>query len=105
LFEIVEGDVVRYRCRVGHAWSAESLLAEQGEVLEAALWTALRALEEKSELSRRMATSARGRGRPLVATRLDLSAEDASGAATVIRRMLESLPGRESGGLPVAAGD
>ena len=37
LWEIREGDLVRYRCRVGHAWSSESLYGEQSERLDGAL--------------------------------------------------------------------
>jgi len=37
MVETVEGGLLRYRCHVGHAFSVDSLLAEQSEALEAAL--------------------------------------------------------------------
>ena len=55
LWEQQDGDVVRFRCHVGHAYSAESMQAEQGLALEAALWSALRSLEERAGLFRRLA--------------------------------------------------
>ena len=54
LYEIHEGEITRYRCRVGHAYATESLHIGQQETIEEALWTALRALEEKAELLRRL---------------------------------------------------
>lgn len=62
LFEVEDGRTLRFRCRVGHAYSHESLAAFQVEGLEAALWMALRALKESASLSRRLAERARAGG-------------------------------------------
>ncbi|XVV09014.1 chemotaxis protein CheB [Actinoplanes sp. CA-131856] len=87
LFQIESDPTPRFRCRVGHAWSPESLLDEQAIALEGALWIALRALEEKSALSRRMAgTRHSGTG-----ARLETVAEDAETAASTIRKLIERL--------------
>ena len=43
LWELQEGNLTRYRCHTGHAFSAESLLAEQSESIEDALFAGLRA--------------------------------------------------------------
>jgi two-component system, chemotaxis family, protein-glutamate methylesterase/glutaminase len=97
LFQIDAGPVPRYRCRVGHAWSPESLLDEQAIALEGALWMALRALEEKSELSRRMAANGTHR-RAGTGVRFDNIAADADAAGATIRRLiarLGSMPDRE----------
>jgi two-component system chemotaxis response regulator CheB len=90
LFEIEHTPVPRYRCRVGHAWSADSLLEEQAIALEGALWMALRALEEKSALSRRMATSGL---RPQSATgsRFREMADEAEQAGATIRRLITEI--------------
>ena len=48
-----------FRCQVGHAWTADSLRAGDTE-LETALWVAVRSLQEKSKLARRLADSAGG---------------------------------------------
>ena len=43
--EADERGIVRYRCRVGHVYSAESMLAAQTDSVDRALWTALRSME------------------------------------------------------------
>src|SRR5262249_50641287 len=43
LWELNDGDLMRFRCHIGHAFSADSLLAEQSESMEQALESALRA--------------------------------------------------------------
>lgn len=62
LYEIAEGRGLRFRCRVGHAYSEGALINAQGDGVERALWTALRALEERSALMRKLADCAHRRG-------------------------------------------
>ncbi len=90
LFEINEQPVPRYRCRVGHAWSPETLLDEQAVALEGALWMALRALEEKSALSRRMATTRLNR-HAATGNRFQDIAQDAENAGATIRRLIDRI--------------
>ncbi|HEX8925439.1 MAG TPA: chemotaxis protein CheB [Terriglobales bacterium] len=59
LWEHDENGMWQFRCRVGHAYTARHLKVEQRQAVEAALWSALRALEESVSLYRRMADRAR----------------------------------------------
>jgi two-component system chemotaxis response regulator CheB len=93
LVEIAPGS--RYRCRVGHAWTAEALLDAQGLGWERALWTAVRTLDEKAALSRRMADQARERGSTDLAGRYELRAEEALDAAALLREPLNVADRRD----------
>jgi two-component system chemotaxis response regulator CheB len=78
----------RYRCRVGHGWTAEALLQQQSVEVEKALWTALRALEERQHLADRMCADARRHGHERLAQRYaDQSAEQGH-AVEVLRELL-----------------
>jgi len=91
LFEIREEDVVRFRCRVGHAYGVESLLAHQGDAVESALWTAMMTLKERAALSRRMAERLRARGGDVSADRFEDQANEADVRAGVILEVLRNL--------------
>ena len=41
LWELRDGELVRYRCRVGHAYSEDAMVEAQADAVEAALWAAL----------------------------------------------------------------
>lgn len=88
LWEVPDGELERFRCRVGHAYNPDSLLSEQADALEAALWTGLRALEEHVALSRRMATRAERRGNDRSAVLFRQRAHESEERANIIRRVL-----------------
>lgn len=58
LTEAAPGEFHHFRCHAGHAFSLESLVREQSEEMERALWAAVRSLEEGAALSRRLMSSA-----------------------------------------------
>jgi two-component system, chemotaxis family, protein-glutamate methylesterase/glutaminase len=89
LWEFREGDLVRFRCRVGHAYSVESMLAEQSKAVEAALWSSLRVLEERASLAKRLAVRLAESGRsPAAITHYEDEAAEAIAHAESLRRLL-----------------
>src|SRR5207237_982274 len=95
LNEVHEGKLLRFRCRVGHAYTPASLSSEQRLALEGALWASLRALEEQATLNRRLAARARERGQPRSASRFEESCAAAEDQARIVREALSrgSSPG------------
>ena len=55
IYEQTDGDVVTYRCRVGHQYGSDTFVMEQSKTAENSLWAALRLLEERAVLMRRLA--------------------------------------------------
>jgi two-component system, chemotaxis family, protein-glutamate methylesterase/glutaminase len=62
LFELSDTEVLRYRCRVGHAWTADALAHAHVRKLEEALWTALRVLEDDEAVQTRVVSRLQGSG-------------------------------------------
>jgi two-component system chemotaxis response regulator CheB len=88
LFTVEEQDFLRFRCRVGHAWSVQSLLAEHRTAVEGAIWMALRALEEKAALCTEMSERAGSGGATISARHFTEQATEAQGAAELLRGLL-----------------
>jgi two-component system chemotaxis response regulator CheB len=59
LAEYYDGELLRFRCQVGHAFSPASFFAHQTDELDGSLWAAFRALDERANLASRLAEEAR----------------------------------------------
>lgn len=90
LWEHDEGGVLRFKCHVGHAYSPDSLDVSQSQALEMALWAALRSLQERADLFRRLARRSRE------GSRFQDKARAAEEHAAVLRKVTTSF-GREPG--------
>jgi two-component system chemotaxis response regulator CheB len=88
LWEHESGGVLRFRCRVGHVYSAESMLAAQTDSVDRALWAALRALEERAALTRKLSLRAKERNHLRVAEAFEDRAAAAEGQASLVRQVL-----------------
>jgi two-component system, chemotaxis family, protein-glutamate methylesterase/glutaminase len=87
MHEIREGDLVRYRCHTGHAFTLQALGVVQREAWERALYGALRAQQERAALVRRLAQEAEDKGEALAA-QLQRRAETYQEGADLLRRLI-----------------
>lgn len=58
LWEMKHGEMVRFRCRIGHAYTMQHLLAEKTQNVNSAFLVALRTLEERASMLDRLMRSA-----------------------------------------------
>ena len=59
----MKDDVIkRYRCHIGHAYSERDLVVKQAEVASSTLWVALRMMEERKHLLKKMELDAAKKG-------------------------------------------
>lgn len=95
LWEIQDGEMIRFRCRIGHAFTLDSMIAEQADALEEALWVALKILQERASVSRHMAEQAHKKGNVILAHRYEERYRDAEQRATLLLNVLrkgEAVP-------------
>jgi two-component system chemotaxis response regulator CheB len=93
LRQINDDPVIRFRCQTGHGFTARSLLVEQNDATERALWAAIRVLEERSLMLGRMASAEMERGRTRTAPAYEREAADARTHANALRELLLGLSG------------
>ena len=90
LLRITDERLIRFRCHTGHAYTADSLLAALSENVEAALWAAIRSLEETSMLVRQMSGYLEAHAREADAQRFAERAAQAHRQAKLIRALVMS---------------
>jgi two-component system chemotaxis response regulator CheB len=88
LWELHDEKLRRYRCRLGHAFTAESLLEGQSEVIEYALWAAVRTMEDRVRILLSLAHGRRGHGQSKIAANYETQAKELKMQAQQIRKML-----------------
>jgi len=86
LSEVKAEGPLRYRCQIGHAYTAEAVAASQQPQIDEALRIALRMMEERHTLVTRMAQDARASGRGAVAELYEGRAEEYRRHAATLRR-------------------
>jgi two-component system chemotaxis response regulator CheB len=91
LSEREDAGVPYWECHVGHRYSATSFAHAQGQGVEAALWTAVRALRDRGALLRRVAEQSEGRGHDRSARRFRLQAEEAYRQADLVLDALREV--------------
>ncbi len=95
LWEEQERRLTMYRCRSGHAYTADSLLAAQGEGLDNAVWRPIRILTERGVLLRRLGARASHQGRESSARWFEEQANDSLRRAAELRRAAKAGGARE----------
>lgn len=83
-----------FRCHVGHAWTADALLAARDREVEGALWIALRSLQEKAKMARQLADTV---GRGPLSRRYSARADETEHALRVLSERLMAMTDPEEG--------
>lgn len=88
LLKLEEGGRIRFRCHTGHAFSADSLLADLTQNIEEQLWSTVRSIEESAMLMRHMSKHVRGAAGNEAAEEFVRKAEEAEERADLVRRAI-----------------
>jgi len=88
LLQLKEADRIRFRCHTGHAYSADSLLAEITEKIDESLWSSIRSIEEGVMLLRNMAQHMREHALNDSAEHLQTKALEAQQRADLVRQVV-----------------
>lgn len=88
LWEIEEGSLVHFQCRVGHSFTPSSLLSAQVNEVEVLLWSALRAMEERDVMYGQLKERSGQFGTPNIGAQVERKIQINAEHAEMLRRIL-----------------
>lgn len=92
LYETRTGELAHFACKVGHAFSPQSLHQSHVEALERALWTAVRVLNERVEMHKKMSQRrTKNKAEEELAQRFEENVATAEKDLTLLREILGRL--------------
>lgn len=92
LWEVKDARPRRFRCHTGHGFTLRALQHAQSTATDEALWSALRALQEKQLLLESLAESHAKAGEADEARRLAEEARQTARDGETLRRLIEEMP-------------
>lgn len=90
LLQLKEGNLLRFRCHTGHAYSLNALLSEVTQSIEETLWDGIRTIEASELLMTHTAKHLREMNEHEAADLLMQKAEDAKRRASLVRQAVMS---------------
>jgi len=97
LWEIEDGEMLRYRCHTGHAFTPDAVMEAQSAELEEILWSLLRAHQQRARFTRRIAQRLGAKGDAHLIRQLNERAKEHEADAGMIERILQSRQGAVTG--------
>jgi len=91
MWEIKEGDLLRYRCHVGHAYTAELMSLALDESLRRAIGSGLRALDERIALAQSLQAQAERSGHRRVAESWRKKRDEYAEEAQILRNSMRRI--------------
>ena len=91
LYEQKEGEMAHFRCHIGHSFSPVTLSQAHKEVLERALWTAVRTLNERVMMHRQFLRRERNGAEELIFKRFQESAAAAERDVDLLREIIARI--------------
>jgi two-component system chemotaxis response regulator CheB len=92
LWELNASRPMRFRCHTGHGYTLKTLQDAQSTQTDAALWSAIRALQERGQIMEMLASSNRESGEEAEAARFDEIALESRRHADLLRELVEEQP-------------
>lgn len=93
LWEIEDGGLLRYRCHIGHGFTAEAVLSAQNEEINRIVEVFRRAQQERAHLSRRLALRAIDSNQHYLAAQLSVRAREYENGAQLALKLFEGAQG------------